>query len=140
VNFNTIAFSAFVAFGFVAWGMVGNRLGVSGPWLASLVYISATFSILSLNFKPLIKTGSWPGILIVLAILLTGFFNGLSSKLYGDKMASHTIDPAVLTTLVFIFMIIETPIFNLILNQKIPTLNHCVAFALAVGAVYFLNK
>lgn len=83
-----IAYAAFIAFGFVAWGLVGNRIGLTGPWLATLVYISATCTILSLNFRSLSKAGSLPGIVLALVIILAGFFNGLSSKLYGDKMSS----------------------------------------------------
>jgi hypothetical protein len=135
-----IAYAAFIAFGFVAWGLVGNRIGLTGPWLATLVYISATCTILSLNFRSLSKTESLPGIVLALIIILAGFFNGLSSKLYGDKMSSQTVDPALFTVMVFAFMVAETPVLNLILNGKIPTLNHLVGFVLAIGAIYFLNK
>lgn len=133
-------YAAFIAFGFVAWGLIGNKIGMTGPWLATLVYLSAACTILSLNFRSLIKAGSLPGIVLVLVILLAGFFNGLSSKLYGDKMASHTVDPAMFTVMVFALMVAETPILYWILNNRLPTLNHCIAFVLAIGAVYFLHR
>jgi hypothetical protein len=135
-----VAYAAFIAFGFVAWGLVGNRIGLTGPWLATLVYMSATCTILSLNFRSLSKTESLPGIVLALIIILAGFFNGLSSKLYGDKMSSQTVDPALFTVMVFAFMVAETPVLNLILNGKIPTLNNLAGFVLAIGAIYFLNK
>jgi hypothetical protein len=139
MNISNVAQALFIALGFVGWGIVIKYTGATHSWVAVIVYKSALIVLLVVNAQPLL-TGNLPTIKMTAILAVGGILNGLAVHLYAKCLSKPEIDPAVFMLMVFAFMVLETPLLNWAIYNKIPNSNQIIACVLAIGASYFLNK
>jgi hypothetical protein len=131
----------FISLGFVGWGILGKYSQAQSCWVSILVTVATICTLLAIYSTRMLS--DVPSMKAVVILAGAGLINGFSVWLYTARVTDPAMSEsqvAAFITMVYIAMIVMTPVLNLAINRVIPTIDHGIGYGLALGAVYYLSK
>lgn len=138
MSFLNVVVAVFIASGFAGWGIIGKYSQVNGGWIGTMAMAITTITVALTSLSQLQQ--EIPNRRAMLLLIIAGILNGVAVCVYTSKITNPAIPASLFMALVFMFMIAVVPCLEWALNGTMPSSNHIIGYALAVGAIYFLSR
>lgn len=127
-----------LALTFSSWPIIGKRIGISGPWMTTIVYVSGLLCVVAYTGKTLVSNACPLRVAAVMAFI--GMLNGLAVMVYSAKCTDTTINTSVFLMTVSIVSLVSAPILNYLINKETVSPRQIIGVVVGIVAIILITK
>lgn len=115
IDVKALSVAVMIGLAYSLWPVAGKYLGLSGPWIATLVVTGTAMSAIGLSISEL-RSSALPVAWLIVTIVLIGAINGVGSFAHSNKAADPAIKIGIFSAMIYVTQVVGSPLLDRLIN------------------------